>query len=155
MDIRGELQLASRRICTSESLSDEEAILCRRIKYLTKERDELVTEERELEMAMKQRKEAGKNCVKARVKSILNHPTPKNIATELTPLSTLEKRKRDVSASLTILGRQLVTLDQQIIDQREETLEAELEKEQFEEQSQKKIESVDESLCQITVQLIH
>jgi len=67
----------------------------------------------------------------------------------------LEKRKRDVSASLTILGRQLVTLDQQIIDQREEALEAELEKEQFEEQSQKKIESVDESLCQITVQLIH
>ena len=150
MDLRNEIQLASRRICESEYLSAEEAILCRRIKNLTRERDELITEERELEMAMKQRKEAGKNCIKARVKSILNHPSPRNIATELTPLNTLEKRKRDVSASLTILGRQLVTLDQQIIDQRDESL---VDKEEFE--NQKTIESVDESQCQITVQLIH
>lgn len=148
MDLRSELQLASRGICEGEYLSAEEAILCRRIKHLTKERDELITEERQLEIAMKQRKEAGKNCVKARVKSILNHPSPKNIATELTPLTTLEKRKRDVSASLTILGRQLVTLDQQIIDQRDET---ELEKEFH----QKTIEAVEDSHCQITVQLIH
>ena len=150
MDVR-ELQLASTRICEGGYLSAEEAILCRRIKHLTRERDELITEERELEIAMKQRKEAGKNCVKARVKSILNHPSPKNIATELTPLTTLEKRKRDVSASLTILGRQLVTLDQQIIDQRDDSLATELEKEFHE----KTIEAVDDSHCQITVQLIH
>ena len=150
MDLQSELQLASRRICESENLSAEEAILCRRVKHLTRERDELITEERELEMAMKQRKEAGKNCVKARVKSILNHPSPKNIATELTPLTTLEKRKRDVSACLTILGRQLVTLDQQIIDQRDEGLATD--REEF---NQKTIEAVDESQCQITVQLIH
>ena len=151
MDFRGELQLASKCICgETEHLSPEEATLCKRIKDLTKERDELISEERELEMTLKQRKESGKN-IKARVKSILNHPSAKTIATELTPFSTLEKRKRNVSASLTILGRQLVTLDQQIINQRDESL-AELDKKDFARQA---TSSVDGSFSQITVQLVH
>ena len=151
MDFRGELQLASKCICENEHLSSEEATLCKRINDLTKERDELISEERELEIVLKQRKESGKN-IKARVKSILNHPNAKTIATELTPFTTLEKKKRNVSASLTILGRQLVTLDQQIIDQRDESL-AELDKKEF--ATQKSIGSVDESFSPITVQLIH
>ena len=118
MDIHGDLQLSSTFICQRGDLTTTEAILCKRIKDLTKERDELISEERELKMAVKQRKENGKN-IRARVKSVLNHP--KTITTELTPLDTLEKRKRNVSASLTILGRQLVTLDQQIIDARDQS----------------------------------
>ena len=155
MDFRGELQLASKCICgETEHLSPEEATLCKRINDLTKERDELISEERELEMTLKQRKESGKN-IKARVKSILNHPSAKTIATELTPFSTLEKRKRNVSASLTILGRQLVTLDQQIINQRDESL-AELDKKEYTTQnSQRSVGSIDESFSQITVQLLH
>ena len=110
--------LAPLAICQRGDLTTTEAILCKRIKDLTKERDELISEERELKMAVKQRKENGKN-IRARVKSVLNHP--KTITTELTPLDTLEKRKRNVSASLTVLGRQLVTLDQQIIDARDQS----------------------------------
>ena len=151
MDPRGELQLASKCICENEHLSPGEATLCRRIKNLTKERDELISEERDLEMTLKQRKESGKNF-RARVKSILHHPSAKTIATELTPFTTLEKKKRNVSASLTILGRQLVALDQQIIAQRDESL-AELDKKQLE--SQKSTTSVDQAVSQITVQLIH
>lgn len=151
MDLRGELQLASKCICENEHLSPTEATLCRRIKNLTKERDELISEERELEMTLKERKESGKN-IKARVKSILNHPCAKTIATELTPFGTLEKRKRNVSASLTILGRQLVALDQQIIVQRDESLAA-LDKKQLD--AQKSIASADNSVSQITVQLVH
>jgi len=112
------LLLASDFICQRGDLTTTEAILCKRIKDLTKERDELIGEERELEMAVKQRKD-GKN-IRSRVKSVLNHP--KTITTELTPLDTLEKRKRNVSASLTVLGRQLVTLDQQIIDVRDQRI---------------------------------
>lgn len=148
MDL-GELQLASKCICENEHLTLEEAMLCKRIKGLTKERDELISEERELEMAMKQRKEIGKNCIKARVKSILNHPCPKTIVYELTPLSTLEQKKRDISASLTILGRQLVTLDQQIIDLREENLE------ELDEKTPKPINSTNESICNVRIQLVH
>jgi len=80
----------------------------------------LISEERELKMAVKRRKETGKN-IRARVRSVLHHP--KTITTELTPLDTLEKRKRNVSASLTMIGRQLVTLDQQIIDARDQKME--------------------------------
>ena len=120
MDTRGDLQLASDFICQrGMDLTSTEAILCKRIKELTKERDELISEERELTIAVKQRKESRKN-IPARVKSVLNHP--KTTATELTPLNTLEKRKRNVSASLTMLGRQLVTLDQQIIDARDQRI---------------------------------
>jgi len=151
MDLTGELQLASKCICENEHLSPEEAVLCKRIKKMTKERDQLISEERELEMAMKQRKETGKN-IKARVKSILNHPNPKTIATELTPLSTLEKKKRNVSASLTILGRQLVTLDQQIITQRDESL-AEIEDQRV--LRTQSVDSIDETICKLNVQLVH
>ena len=150
MDVRGELELASKCICENEHLSPAEATLCKRIKALTMERDELISEERELEMTLKQRKESGKN-IKARVKSFLNHPSAKTIATELTPYHTLEKRKRNVSASLTILGRQLVTLDQRIIAQRDESL-AELNKKEF--ANQKSVDS-EGSFNQITVQLVH
>lgn len=145
MDFRGELQFASKCICENEHLSPQEASLCKRIKNLTKERDELISEERDLEMVMKQRKETCKS-MKARVKSIINHPSPKTIAAELTPLSTLEKRKRNVSANLTILGRQLVALDQRIINQRDESL-ADLE-------AKKSFNSVDESM-RVTVELVH
>lgn len=146
MDLQGELQFGENR-----HLSLEEATLYRRIKHLTKERDELISEERELEMALKQRKETGKN-IKARVKSILHHPSAKTIATELTPCATLEKRKRNVSACLTVLGRQLVTLDQQILAQSEESL-----AEQDKESETQSIDSVDESICncQIIIELIH
>ena len=119
MDLRGELQLASKCICQNDHLSPAEETLCKRIMNLTKERDELISEERELTMVIKQRKEHGKN-IPARFKSVLNHP--KTITTQLTPLTTLEKRKRSVSASLTVLGRQLVTLDQRIIDARDQRL---------------------------------
>ena len=112
-----DLQLASGFICQRGDLNTTEAILCKRIKGLTKERDKLISEERELKMTVNQRKETGKN-IRSRVRSVLNHP--KTITTELTPLDTLEKRKRNVSASLTMLGRQLVTLDQQIIDVRDQ-----------------------------------
>jgi len=112
-----DLQVTSR--FTSQRLSTTEAILCKRIKDLTKERDELISEERELKMAVKQRKESGKN-IRSRVRFVLNHP--KTINTELTSLNTLEKRKRNVSASLTMIGRQLVTLDQQIIDARDQRI---------------------------------
>ena len=148
MDLRGELELASKCICENEHLSPQEATLCKRIKNLTKERDELITEERDLEMAMKQRKETGKN-IKARVKSILNNPSPKTIATELTSLTALEKRKRNVSANLTCLGRQLVALDQRIIAQRDESI-AKLDKKEL-----KARKSADEPITLFTVQLVH
>jgi len=119
MDTHGDLQLSSAFICQRDDLSTTETILCKRIKDLTKERDQLISEERELKMAVKQRKENGKN-IRARVKSVLNHP--KTITSELTPLDALEKRKRNVSASLTVLGRQLVILDQQIIDTRDQSI---------------------------------
>lgn len=155
MDL-GELQLASKCICENEHLSPKETILCKRIKGLTKERDELISEERELEMTIKERKEIGKNCIKARVKSILNHPCPKAIANKLTPLNTLEKKKRNVSASLTVLGRQLVTLDQQIIDLRDESLARGLDKKEAELRTrQKSIDSTNESICEMRVQLVH
>ena len=149
MDLRGELQLASKCICENEHLSSQEATLCKKLKDLTKQRDELISEERELEMTLKQRKESGKN-LKARVKSILNHPSAKLIATELTPLTTLEKRKRNVSASLTILGRQLVALDQQILAQRDESLGDETEV-----SAQKSVGSPDQSFGTLRVQLVH
>lgn len=149
MDPRGELQLASKCICENKHLGPEEAILCKKLLNLTKERDELISEERELEMALKQRKETGKN-IRARVKSILNHPNAKTIATELTSCTALEKRKRNVSASLTILGRQLVRLDQQILNLQDDDLEV---LEQVE--AQKHLESIDQPPCQITVQLVH
>lgn len=145
MDLRGELQLGE-----SKHLTLEEATLYRRMKHLTRERDELISEERELEMALKQRKETGKN-IKSRVKSIHNHPNAKTIATELTSCASLEQRKRNVSANLTILGRQLAILDQQIIaqsDESEDESSAEQDKE-FETQP------VHKSICQINVELIH
>ena len=143
------MQLASDFICQRGNLTTTEAILCKRFKDLTKERDELIGEERELEMAVKQRKESGKN-IRSRVKSILNHP--KTITTELTPLDTLEKRKRNVSASLTVLGRQLVTLDQQIIDARDQR-KAEME----EKRSSCSTSSITSSItsCQISLQLVN
>ena len=153
MDFRGEL--SRKCICQNQHLSFEEAMLCKRMKNLTKERDELISEERDLEIAMKQRKETG-SCgknIKARVRSILNHPSPKNIATELTPLNILEKKKRNVSANLTILGRQLVALDQQITTQRDESL-AELDKKEFEVQDSDS-DSSDESVCRVIVEFIH
>jgi len=150
MDVRGELQLASKCICENEHLSSKGETLCKKLKDLTKLRDELISEERELEMTLKQRKESGKN-LKARVKSILNHPSPKTIATELTPFTTLEKRKRNVSASLTILGRQLVALDQQIIDQRDESLAESDEKLS----TQTSIDSPNQSFGTLRVQLVH
>ena len=53
-----DLQLASNFMCQrGADLTATEAILCKRIKELTKERDELISEERELKMAVKQRKE--------------------------------------------------------------------------------------------------
>jgi len=80
---------------------------------------------------------------------VLNHP--KTITTELTPLDTLEKRKRNISASLTILGRQLVTLDQQIIDARDQST-AEMEE-------KISLTDVEEpgstTTCQITLQLVN
>lgn len=145
MELRSEMQFTA-----NKRLSLEEATLFRRMKNLTKERDELILEERELEMALKQRKECGKN-IKAKVKSILHrgHPSAKNISTEM-PFTTLEQRKRNVSANLAILGRQLVTLDQQILAQRDESLSEPQDKE-FETES----DSGDESICQIVVELIH
>ena len=143
MELRSEMQFTA-----NKRLSLEEATLFRRMKNLTKERDELILEERELEMALKQRKECGKN-IKAKVKSILHHPSAKNMSTEM-PFATLEQRKRNVSANLAILGRQLVTLDQQILAQRDESLSEPQDKE-FETES----DSGDESICQIVVELIH
>ena len=61
------LQIASYFTCQRGDLSTTEVILCKRIKSLTKERDELISEERELRMALKQRKENGKN-IRARAK---------------------------------------------------------------------------------------
>ena len=145
MELRSEMQFTG-----NKCLSLEEATLYRRMKHLTKERDELILEERELEKALKQRKETGK-CTKARVKSILHHPSAKNIATELTSYATLEQRKRNVSANLAILGRQLVTLDQEILAQSDENL-SEAQDKEFETES---IDSGDESICQIVVELIH
>jgi len=150
MDVRGDLQLASKCICQNDHLSPAEEMLCKRIMNLTKERDELINEERELTMAVKLRKESGKT-IPARVKSILNHP--KTITTELTPLHTLEKRKRNVSASLTVLGRQLVTLDQRIIDARDQRL-AEIGK-QFHASSQQSSTSSLDSENQFTIQMVH
>ena len=150
MDAYGDLQLSSDFICQRGDLTTTEAILCKRIKDLTKERDELVSEERELKMAVKQRKENVKN-IRARVKSVLNHP--KTIATELTPLDTLEKRKRNVSASLTVLGRQLVTLDQQIIDARDQSI-AEMEHKRSLTDSKQSSSTSSITSCQITLQLV-
>jgi len=149
MDTHGDLQLSSAFICQRGDLSTTEAILCKRIKDLTKERDQLISEERELKMAVKQRKENGKN-IRARVKSILNHP--KTITTELTPLDALEKRKRNVSASLTVLGRQLVTLDQQIIDTRDQSI-AELEEKKSQTDSEQSSPTSSIAPCQITIEL--
>jgi len=132
-------------------LTATEAILCRRIKELTKERDELISEERELKMAVKLRKETRKN-IRSRVRSVLNHP--KTITTELTPLDTLEERKRGVSASLTILGRQLVTLDQQIIDARDQRI-AEMEEKRSLTDSQQSGSISSITSCQITLQLVN
>ena len=143
MDVRGDLQLASKCICQNDHLSPAEEILCKRIMNLTKERNELISEERELTMAVKQRKQNVKN-IPARVKSVLSHP--KTLAAELTPLNTLEKRKRNVSASLTVLGRQLVTLDQQIIDARDQST-AEME----EKRSLTDTEPGSITICQILV----
>ena len=149
MDVRGELQLASKCICQNDHLSPADEVLCKRIMNLTKERDELISEERELTMAVKQRKENRKN-IPARVKSIFNHP--KTFATELTPLNTLEKRKRNVSASLTILGRQLVTLDQRIIDARDKRIAEIGEKSRAD---SKQSSSSFNSGNQFTIQLVH
>ena len=154
MDIRSDSNL---QLITSDFTSDftdlttTEAILCKQIKNLTKERDELICEERELRMALKQRKENGKN-IRARVKSVLNHP--KTITTELTSLDTLEKRRRSVTASLTVLGRQLVTLDQQIIDARDQRI-AEAEEKRSLADSQHTGSSSSISSCQISLQLVN
>ena len=148
MDTHGDLQLASDFICQRGDLNTTEAILCKRIKNLTKERDELISEERELRMAVKQRKENGKNVRK----SVLNHP--KTITTELTPLDALEKRRRNVTASLTVLGRQLVTLDQQIIDARDQRI-AEAEEKRSLIGSERTGSSSSISSCQITLQLVN
>ena len=148
MDTCGDLQLASNFICQKDDLTTTEAILCKRIKDLTKERDELISEERELTMTMKQRKENRKN-IPARVRSVLNHP--KTISTQLTPLNSLEKRKRNVSASLTMLGRQLVTLDQQIIDARDQRI-AEMEEKRSLTDSEQSGSTSSITSCQITLQ---
>jgi len=140
-------RLASDFICQRSDLTTTEAILCKRIKDLTKERDELITEERELKMAVKQRKETGKNIL-SRVRSVLNHP--KTIITEITPLDTLEKRKRNVSASLTMLGRQLVTLDQQIIDARDQRI-TEIEEKSSLADSQQSGSTISITSCQISL----
>ena len=132
-------------------LTSTEAILCKRIKELTNERDELISEERELTKAVKQRTESGKN-IRARVRSVLNHP--KTISTELTPLDTLEKRKRNVSASLTMLGRQLVTLDQQIIDARDQRI-AEMEEKRSLTDSEQSGSTSSINSCQISLQLVN
>jgi len=151
-----DLQLASNFMCqrgTDFMATATEAILCKRIKELTKQRDELISEERELIMAVKQRKDSGKN-IRTRFRSIqsLNHP--KTIrTTELTPLDTLEKRKRNISASLTILGRQLVTLDQQIIDARDRRI-AEMDEKSSLTDSQESGSISSITSCQITLQLV-
>ena len=134
---------------TSQRLTTTEAILCKRIRDLTKERDELISEERELKLAVKQRKDTQKN-IRSRVRFVLNHP--KTITTELTPLNTLEKRKRNVSASLTMIGRQLVTLDQQIIDARDQRI-AEVEEKRSLANSQQSGSTSSITSCQITLQL--
>ena len=153
MDTHGDLQLASDFICQRGDPNTTEAILCKRIKNLTKERDELISEERELRMAVKQRKENGKN-IRVRVKSVLNHP--KTITTELTPLDTLEKRILNVTASLTVLGRQLVTLDQQIIDARDQRIaDHEAEEKRSLIGSERTGSSSSISSCQITLQLVN
>ena len=150
MDVRSDSsrQLASDFICQKGDLTTAEAILCKRIKDLTKERDELISEERELTMAVKQRKENRKN-IPARVRSVLNHPN-----TELTPLNSLEERKRNVSASLTMLGRQLVTLDQQIIDARDQRI-AEIEQKRSLTDSEQSSSTSSITSCQITLQLVN
>ena len=145
-DMESDRQLASDFICRRGDLTTTEAILCKRIEGLTKERDGLISEERELNMAVKQRKETGKN-IRSRLRSVINHP--KKIATELTPLDTLEKRKRNVSASLTMLGRQLVTLDQQIIDVRDQ------QKAEIEERKRSSSSTSSITSCQISLQLVN
>ena len=151
MDVRSEsdLQLASDFTCQRGDLTTTEAILCKRIKSLTKERDDLISEERELRMALKRRKENGKN-IRVRVKSVLNHP--KTITTELTPLDTIEKKRRNVTASLTVLGRQLVTLDQQIIYTRDHRI---AEEKRSLADSQHSGSSSSISSCQISLQLVN
>ena len=151
-----DLQLASNFICQrGADLTATEAILCKRIKELTKERDELIIEERELKMAVKQRKETRK-FIRSRVRTVLNHPKIIT-SSELTPLDTLEKRKRDVSACLAILGRQLVTLDQQIIDARDQRIAEMEEKRSLTDSQQSGSRSGSTSSitsCQITLQLV-
>jgi len=144
-----DLQLSSSFTCQRGGLTTTEAILCKQIKDLTKERDELISKERELKMAVKQRKETRKN-IRTIVRSILNHP--KTITTELTPLHTLEKRKRNVSASLAMLGRQLVTLDQQIMDARDQKA-AEMEEKRslIDSQQLGSTSSITSVICQISL----